>query len=84
MSLDCTCTRLKEAEEKAAKWDALAQTTHACPCGAQRTCQLEPQKSGKRRCKRCGAFVSTDAVWDCFGAIAAKYCPNCGAKVVEE
>ena len=50
---------------------------------ADRTCELEPPKSGKRRCKRCGAFVSTDAVWDCFGVIPSRFCPNCGARVVE-
>lgn len=49
----------------------------------KRTCELEPSKSGKKRCKCCGAFVSVDAVWDCCGIIPAKYCPNCGAKVVE-
>ena len=47
------------------------------------TCELEPQKSGKRRCKRCGAFVSVDAVWDCSDVVHARYCPNCGARVVE-
>ena len=50
---------------------------------SERTCELEPPKSGKRRCKRCGAFVSTDAVWDCFGVIPSRFCPNCGAKMVE-
>lgn len=25
MTLDCTCNRLKESEEKAAKWDALVR-----------------------------------------------------------
>lgn len=25
MTLDCTCNRLKEAEEKAAKWDAVVR-----------------------------------------------------------
>lgn len=48
----------------------------------ERTCELEPSKSGKRRCKRCGAFVSVDAVWDCCGIIPTRYCPNCGAKAV--
>ena len=47
------------------------------------TCELDSQVCGKRRCKRCGAFVSVDSVWDCSGCIPAKYCPNCGAKVVE-
>ena len=46
------------------------------------TCELDSQVCGKRRCKRCGAFVSVDSVWDCSGCIPAKYCPNCGAKVI--
>lgn len=48
------------------------------------TCEFDSQACGKRRCKRCGAFVSVESVWDCFGCIPARYCPNCGAKVVEE
>ena len=50
----------------------------------ERTCEFDSQACGKRRCKRCGAFVSVDSVWDCSGCIPAKYCPNCGAKAVEE
>lgn len=47
-------------------------------------CEFDSNEFGKRRCKRCGAFVSVDSVWDCFGCIPIKYCPNCGAKVVQE
>ena len=49
----------------------------------ERTCEFEPPISGKKRCKRCGAFISYNAVWDCFGIIPARFCPNCGAKVVK-
>ena len=50
----------------------------------ERTCEFDSQVCGKIRCKRCGAFVSVDSVWDCFGCIPTKYCPNCGAKAVGE
>lgn len=50
----------------------------------ERTCELESPKSGKRRCKRCGAFVSVDTVWDCCGVIPVRFCPNCGARVKED
>ena len=50
----------------------------------ERTCEFDSQACGKRRCKRCGALVSVDSVWDCSGCIPAKYCPNCGAKAVGE
>ena len=50
----------------------------------ERTCEFDSQACGKRRCKRCGAFVSVGSVCDCFGCIPVKYCPNCGAKVVQE
>ena len=46
------------------------------------TCEFDSQACGKRRCKRCGAFVSVDSVWDCFGYIPVRYCPNCGARVI--
>lgn len=46
------------------------------------TCEFDSQSCGKIRCKRCGAFVSVDSVWDCISRIPVRYCPNCGAKVV--
>ena len=46
------------------------------------TCEFDSQVCGKIRCKRCGAFVSVDSVWDCFGCIPVRYCPNCGSKVI--
>lgn len=46
------------------------------------TCEFDSQKCGKIRCKRCGAFVSVDSVWDCISRIPVRYCPNCGAKVI--
>ena len=49
---------------------------------ARLTSELEPPKSGTRRCKHCGAFVSTRAVSDCFGVIPTRYCPNCGIEVI--
>lgn len=50
----------------------------------ERTCEFDSQACGKRRCKRCGAFVSVDSVWDCFSCIPVRYCPNCGAKVASD
>lgn len=35
------------------------------------------------RCTRCGAFVYWDAVTDLCGVIPERYCPSCGAEVVE-
>lgn len=46
------------------------------------TCEFDSQACGKLRCKRCGAFVSVDSVWDCSSLITVRYCPNCGAKVI--
>lgn len=48
----------------------------------ERTCEFDSQAFALRRCKRCGAFVSVDSVYDCFGCIPVRYCPNCGAKVI--
>ena len=47
----------------------------------EKTCEFESLIGGKKRCKRCGAFVSFDAVWDCCGVIPSRFCPNCGAKI---
>ena len=35
------------------------------------------------RCPLCGAFNRKDAVTDCCGVIPSRFCPNCGAEVVE-
>lgn len=39
---------------------------------------------GVFRCDRCGVFVRRTDVLDCTGSVPIRYCPNCGAKVVEE
>lgn len=36
------------------------------------------------RCSRCGAFVYWDAVTNRTGVGPTRYCPNCGAEVVDE
>lgn len=48
------------------------------------TCEMK-DVAGERyaRCARCGAFVRRDAVTDCTGGVPVKFCPNCGAEVVE-
>ena len=48
----------------------------------ERTCRDDGV--GVFRCTRCGAFVKRGAVMDCTGVIPLRFCPNCGAKVVEE
>lgn len=35
------------------------------------------------RCTRCGAFVLPDSVMCTYMPIPIKYCPNCGAKVID-
>lgn len=47
----------------------------------ERTCRDDG--TGAFRCTRCGAFARRDAVMDCTGQIPLRYCPNCGARVVD-
>ena len=47
----------------------------------ERTCHDDG--IGVFRCDTCGAFANRDAVTDCCTTIPIRYCPNCGAKVVE-
>ena len=74
----CGCYTWQDCQDVELK-DRLADLIEPDP---EITCEFDSQVCGKRRCKRCGAFVSVDSVWDCSGCIPAKYCPNCGAKVI--
>lgn len=48
------------------------------------TCQMKSiPESDYRVCSRCGAFVRRDAATDCTEAIHVRFCPNCGARVVD-
>lgn len=47
----------------------------------ERTCRDDG--AGVFRCTRCGAFVRRGSVMDCCGPIPIRFCPNCGAEVVE-
>lgn len=48
------------------------------------TCEMKSiPKSSYRVCTRCGAFVRKDAVTNCTEVIPVRFCPNCGAEVVE-
>ena len=47
------------------------------------TCKKEEYDENYWRCSRCGAFVYWDAVKDDRGVIPTRYCPNCGAEVIE-
>lgn len=47
------------------------------------TCKKEEHDEYYWRCTRCGGFICWDAVTDCCGVIPTRYCPNCGAEVVE-
>ena len=48
----------------------------------ERTCHDDG--IGLFRCDACGAFVKRGAVMDCCDAVPIRYCPNCGAKLVDE
>ena len=49
MTLDCTCNRLKEAEAKAAKWDALVRCGE---CEYYRDHELIPIENAPDLCMR--------------------------------
>lgn len=46
-------------------------------------CKKEEHDEHYWRCTRCGGFICWDAVTDCCGVIPTRYCPWCGAEVVE-
>lgn len=48
------------------------------------TCKKEEHDEYYWRCTRCGGFICWDAVTDCCGVIPTRYCPNCGAEVVND
>lgn len=49
------------------------------------TCKLiENDQHRYLPCSRCGAFIRWDAVTNLTGVVPTRYCPNCGADVVDE
>lgn len=49
------------------------------------TCKLiENNQHRYLPCSRCGAFIRWDAVTNLTGVVPIRYCPNCGADVVDE
>ena len=50
---------------------------------AELTCRDTSQDDGWFMCSKCGAFTSKRGVTDAVSHIPIRYCPNCGAKVVE-
>lgn len=50
----------------------------------ERTCEMKVSPgTAWRTCSRCSAFVYYDAVTNATNVIQVRYCPNCGAKVVD-
>ena len=48
------------------------------------TCHDVRQGGGWFICSRCGALLADGAVTNATSAIRPRYCPNCGARVVDE
>lgn len=50
----------------------------------ERTCEMKPSHgTAWSVCSNCGAFVYSNAVTNITNNIPVRYCPACGAKVVE-
>lgn len=48
-----------------------------------RTCLMRPARGGGRYCSECGVWVAPGAMANATERLAPRYCPNCGAEVVE-
>lgn len=71
--IGCTCDRLREAEEKAAKWEESERVS-------RKTTMILHGPRRKERCdiytcSECGASVAKTHSW------YPRYCSNCGRKV---
>ena len=56
----------------------------ACRSHEHPTCRIVHGEDGYDICGRCGAFIRRGTVTDCFKRLPVRYCPNCGAKVVDD
>lgn len=82
--------RCKEVD-RAPEWDghtpdqAIERIGKLVDCKIDRpTCKLiENDQHRYLPCSRCGAFIRWDAVTNLTGVVPTRYCPNCGADVVE-
>lgn len=63
------------------RWDVIVNYLADLIEPEERTCRDDG--IGAFRCTRCGAFARRDAVMDCTGQIPLRYCPSCGARVME-
>lgn len=50
----------------------------------RRTCRRLECDQHYWRCSRCRVLVYWDAATDLTGVVRTRYCPNCGAEVVDE
>ena len=50
----------------------------------EQTCHDARERGSYFRCSRCGAFLADGAVTNATNSIAVRYCPNCGARVVND
>lgn len=83
--------RCKEVD-RAPEWDGHTPGQAISRIGKLVGCEIDRPKCERIendqhrywRCSRCGAFIRWDAVTNLTGVVPTRYCPNCGAEVVDE
>lgn len=70
-----------ERHDEAETFNRIADLIEPAP---ERTCSMDRIGGGMMLCTSCLAIVRMDCVRDCDIVIYASYCPNCGARVVEQ
>ena len=81
--LRCHECGLNISRTAATEKEALHEVIKAWNTRAERTCQTKPVIGGGWFCSHCGVFVDRHPMANATDRLEARYCPNCGAKVVE-
>lgn len=81
--LQCNKCDISIVRSGATEECALENAIQAWNTRAERTCQAKPAIGGGWFCSHCGVFIDRHPMANATDRLEARYCPNCGAKVVE-
>lgn len=81
--VDMLAAAKKGCPMEMACYDTVDDAVKAVNTRAERTCSLKPAHGGGYYCSNCHVWIGTHSWCDVITEHIARFCPACGAKVVE-